>query len=227
MMKVDGVLVAGHVPIHLLIHQAERERLVTDERLIVAFGVSDGGLAVAAIGERAPQLVEVPILVAAVFEQLDPIVRDAHRETMGESDTAFRNRPAEARHAGHVLGDDDGTRLDFPDELRGKLQIENRVIVRVIAEVIGITAEVLVAVRVIEHRGDTIEAEPVEVELLQPIADVGKQELADLRVAVIEALGIPPRMVAAFPLVEILVARAVEVVEPLGDVLDGVGVHQV
>ena len=35
------------------------------------------------------------------------------------SHSAFLARPAEARHAGHVFGDDDGARLDFIDESGG------------------------------------------------------------------------------------------------------------
>jgi hypothetical protein len=80
---------------------------------------------------------------------------------------------------------------------------------------------------VIEHRGDAIEAEAVETELLQPVADVGEQELADLRPAVVEALRVPQRMIAAVAGVEILVAGAIEVVESLGDVFHRVGVHDV
>ena len=220
-------IVLGHVPVHLLVHQPERERLVADQRLVVAFGVGDGGLAVAAVGEHAPEFVEIPVLVAAVLEQLDPVVRDAHGEAVGEADAAVFDRPAEARHAGHVLGDGDGAGFHVLDELGGELQIEDRVLVGVGAEVIVITAERLVAARVIEHRGDAIEAEAVEAELLQPVADVGEQELADLRAAVVEAFRIPRRVLAARAAVEILVAGAVEVVEALGEVLHGVRVDDV
>ena len=162
-----------------------------------------------------------------MFEQLDPVVGDAHGEAVGEADAALADGPAEARHAGHVLGDGDGAGFELVDELRGELQIENRVLVGVAAEVVVVTAEGLVAARVIEHRGHAVETEAVEAELLEPVADVGQQELADFRPAVVEALGVPRRMVAAFALVEILVAGAVEVVEALGEVFDGVGMDDV
>ena len=76
-------------------------------------------------------------------------------------------------------------------------------------------------------RGDAVEAEAVEAELLEPVADVGEQEAADLVAAVVEALRVPRRVLAALAGVEVLVAGAVEVVEALGEVLDGVGVDDV
>ena len=64
---VDDQVVAGlvHVPVHVLVHQPEGERLVADQRLVVALGVADVLFAVAAVEQRVKQLAEVPLLVAS------------------------------------------------------------------------------------------------------------------------------------------------------------------
>ena len=67
----------------------------------------------------------------------------------------------------------------------------------------------------------------IEAELLQPIADVGEQELAHLRFTIVEAFRIPQRMIPARSGMEVLVAGAVEVTESLGRVLHRVGVDHI
>ncbi len=46
--RVDRLV---HVPVHFLIHQAKRDSLVADQRLVVAFGIADVLFLVAAIEE--------------------------------------------------------------------------------------------------------------------------------------------------------------------------------
>ena len=224
----DRVLVlGGHVPIHLFVHEPEGEGLIADECLVVAFRVGDGGLAVAAVGEDAPEFVEVPVLVALVLEELDPMIRDAHGEAVGETNAALRVRAAQAGHAGHVLGDDDRAGLDFRNELVGEFQVKDGVLVRIGAEVIVVGAEGAIAVGVVEHRGDAIEAEAVEAIFLQPEANIREQELPYLRARVVKAFRVPLRMVAFSARVEVLVAGAIEVVEPLRHIFHSVGVNDV
>ncbi len=152
-----------------------------------------------AVGDDSPEFVEIPVLVALVLEELDPMVGDAHGQAVGETDSAFGIRPAEAGHAGHVLGDDDGSRFDFRDEFVGEFQIEDGFFVGIVAEVVVVCSEGAVAVGVVEHGGDAIEAEAVEAEFLQPVADVGEEELFYLRAAVVEDFGVPLRVIAFFP----------------------------
>ena len=75
----------GHVPIHFLIHQPECERLITDKRLVMALCVGDGCFTITTVRENSPQLTDVPVLVTAVLEQLDPVVRNAHGEAEGKA----------------------------------------------------------------------------------------------------------------------------------------------
>ena len=43
----------------------------------------------------------------------------------------------------------------------------------------------------VEHRGDAVDAQPVDVELLQPVQGVGDQEVAHLRAPEVEDVGAP------------------------------------
>ena len=51
---VDDQVLAGlvHVPVHFLVHEPEREGLVADQGLVVAFGIADVLFAAPAIHQR-------------------------------------------------------------------------------------------------------------------------------------------------------------------------------
>ena len=63
---------------------------------------------------------------------------------------------------------------------------------------------------VIQHRGDTIKAEAVEVENLHPVFQVGQQKVDHFVFAVVEKLGSPCAVVALFARMEELVGRTVK-----------------
>ena len=65
----------------------------------------------------------------------------------------------------------------------------------------------------IEHRGDGIDPQPVDVELLHPVKRVGEQEVTDLAPAVIEDQRIPIHVLALARIGMLVEVRAVEVDE--------------
>ena len=110
----------------------------------------------------------------------------------------------------------------------GQRQIGQRVLVDVAAEIVIIAGERLSqSMMQIHHAGHTVEAEAVDPVFVQIKAAVGEQEVQHLRLRVVEAQRIPAGMLAPAPLVEIGVAGAVELRQPLDLVLHRVGVHQV
>ena len=61
------------------------------------------------------------------------------------------------------------------DELIGKGEVADGVVVFVAVEIVGVAAESLAqSMTVVEHRRDAVEAEPVEVEFFNPVFAVGK-----------------------------------------------------
>ena len=80
---------------------------------------------------------------------------------------------------------------------------------------------------VVEHAGDAIEAEAVEVEFVDPVAGVGEEKVEDFWFAVVEAAGVPGGVVAAVAGVKVLVGGAVEAGEAFVFVFDGVGMNEV
>ena len=116
---VDDHGLAGlvHVPVHFLVHQPERDRLVADQRLVVALGIADVLFAESAIHQRVINLAQVPVFVGFFFEQLDPVIGHAHRQAIIETEPAFVDRPRHADHAADIFGDGDRVGLDVVDEL--------------------------------------------------------------------------------------------------------------
>lgn len=101
---------------HLPIHQPERQRLISHERLIVTLRVRDALLSVPPVDQSVNNVSDVPLRVGlGLFEQLDPHVGDSHREAVVEADASFGDRNAEGGHAGDVLGNADSGRVEGVD----------------------------------------------------------------------------------------------------------------
>ena len=221
-----GVADPVHVGIHAGAGQAEHHGLVAYQSLVVTLHIGHGGRH--ADRELAPDGIKVPGLVLLFLDEADPHVRKPHGQAIVKADAAALDGDAHAGHAGHVLGDGDGAGPDLADQGVGQLQIGNGLGVGVHGEVhpeIGKGGAQ--AVIVVEHAGDAVKTEAVEVILLQPELQVREQEMEHLGLSVIEALGPPGGVFALRPGVEELILRAVKHVDALDGVLDGVRVYQI
>ena len=149
-------------------------------------------------------------------------------QTEVETDTAVLDGQRHTGHAGHILSDGDRVGVDLADQFVGQLQIGDGFGVGIVGEVLGIVIEVgAQAVIVVQHGGDTVEAEAVEVVLSHPELQVGQQEVQNTGLAVVEALGTPGGMFTLVTVVEELPGGAVEHVDALSGILDSVGVDQI
>ena len=170
----------------------------------------------------------MPFLVFLLLDHLDPVVGDSHGEAIVEAESAVFEFHGEAGHAAHLLGDGDGFGVDFVDEDVGQGEIDDGVGVLAAVVIVGVAAERLAeAVVVIEHRGDAVEAEAVELVFLKPELAVGEEEMEHRVLAVVEEEGIPGGMFAAVVAVEVEVVAAVDAAEALDFVFHGVGMHEV
>ena len=214
---MEGNAPAGNVvlvallemPVHIGIYQAEDDGLVAHEGLVVALAVGDGFLVRAAVLHLPEDAAHVDILIAHLLDGLDPVVGDVHGHPVVEAIAAVLKACSKAWHSRHLLGDGDGAGVHFVDELVGEREIADGVVVLVAVEIVAVARKRLTkTVGIVEHGGDTIEAEAVEMELLQPVFAVGEQEMDDVILAVVEAEGVPGRMLVAVAGIEILVGVA-------------------
>ena len=79
----------------------------------------------------------------------------------------------------------------------------------------------------VEHGGDPVKAEAVQMVFAEPVFQVGEQEVEHLMLAVVEELGAPGRVIASGTVVKELPHGAVKEVDALGHIAHGVGVDQV
>ena len=86
--------------------------------------------------------------------------------------------------------------------------LQERDRLEVLAAAVDVRDPLAVVARVVqvEHRGDGVDPQAVDVELLEPVQRVGDQEVADLVPAEVEDEGAPVRVLAA-PRVAVLVER--------------------
>ena len=213
--------------IHLLVHQPEGDGLVADERLVVRLGVGHGLDFGQAVGHHRPHLPDVPLLVGHLLQLLDPEVGDGHAQAVVESDAAVGDRDAHPRHAAHVLGDGHGRRPEIVREAVGQGEVGESVPVDPLVEETVARIERDVAVVAVDHRRHAVEAVAVEMELVEPVFDVRQQEVLHLLLAVVEEFRIPVLLVARVARRRVEMVGAVEGVDPLVEVLDVVGVHEV
>ena len=226
---VDGGIVAVlvHVGVHIGTGQTEDHGLVTHQSLVVGFHIGNGFLTGAAQAHIAPHLVDIPELILAL-DCFDPHIRQTHAQTVVKADTAIRNGQSHAGHTGHILGDGNGVGVHLTDQLVGQLQVGDCFRVGVVGEVLVVGVEVGTQTMVmVEHGGDTVETEAVEVVLGHPELQIAEQEVQNAGLAIVEALGAPGGVLALVAVMEELPGGAVEHIDALGSVLDSVGMDYV
>ena len=210
------------MPVHVGIDESEDDGLVAHQCLVVALAVGNGllvGTTVLHLPENARWL---PVLVALLLDGLNPIVGDVHGHAVVEAVAAVLKLGSQSRHSRNFLGNGDGILVHLVDEQVGQRQVADGVVVLMTVEIVSIVAECLSqTVTVVEHRGHTVEAEAVEVELLQPVLAVGEQEVDDVVLAIVEAERIPCGMLVAVAGIEELIGISTEITKTLHLVLHG------
>ena len=218
----------AEMPVHIGIDEAEDDRLVAHERLVVALAIGNGALPLPTVRELPINARGMPILVFFLLDELDPVVGDVHREAVVKPIAARRKRRREPGHAADILGDGDGVRVHLVDELVRERQIADGVIVLMPVEIIAVAIEVLAEpVAIIQHRRHTVKAEAVKMVFFQPVFAVREQEMDDIVLAVIKAEAVPCRMVVPIAGIKILVGIACKVPEPFRLIARRVTVHEI
>ena len=111
---------------------------------------------------------------------------------------------------GRLLGDRHDAGDPLVDGRVHLLQERDRLEVLAAAVLVRQPLAVLARVVEVEHRGDGVDPQPVDVELLEPVQRVGDQEVAHLAAAEVEDEGAPVRLLAAARVGVLVQRRAVE-----------------
>ena len=216
------------MPVHVGIDKAEDDGLVTHESLVVRLSIGDGLLIGTAVGHLPEDVTWIPLLVALFLDHLNPVVRQTHSKAVVEAHAAVFKLGCETRHARHLLSNGDGILVHLVDNFVGKGEIAEGVVVLTAVEIVAIAAEVNTqAVVVIEHGGDAVEAEAVEMEFVEPVLTVGQEEVYHLVLAIVEAEAVPLVVLTTVTRVEVLVRIATQVAESLDLILHSMRVNKV
>ena len=130
----------------------------------------------------------------------------AHVPLEAEAETALVGRSGNAGKSGRFLGDRDRARKAAVDELVGAAQEGDRF--AVFPAAVGVRQPFALAAGIVEveHRGDRVDAQPVDVEAVDPVERVAIEEVGDLEAAEIVDRGVPVRL-EALARVGVLVER--------------------
>ncbi len=162
--------VAGHLVRQraLAVHD-----LVMAQRQHVVLGVG--------IDEGEGQLAVVVGAVDGIpLEVTQRVVHPPHVPLEAETEPAARGRPRHTRPRRGLLGDRHDAGHPLVDGGVELLEELHRFQVLVAAVLVGLPLARVAGVVEVEHRGDAVDAQPVGVELLEPVERVGEQEVADL-----------------------------------------------
>ena len=114
------------------------------------------------------------------------------------------------------------------DDLVSKPQIGHGIFIYISAEVVVVrTYARTKAVISVDHARHTVEAVPIELEGIEPIATVGEKKMEGLDLTVIEESGIPRWVFTPSPLMEIKGIGPVKPTQSLQLILNGMGVNEI
>ena len=114
------------------------------------------------------------------------------------------------------------------DELIGQGQIRQSIFVDSRVEIIIVAGEGFSEAMVeVEHGSNAIEAEAIELIVLNPIVAVGKQKVQHGRLGVVKTTAVPCGMLTTGSFVKILVERAIKTGNAIALVLHAVGVDEI
>ena len=218
-----------HIRVHLRPHQAESQRLIPHQSLVVTLRIGNLRHGSQTVVHRGPKLGHHPILVLALLEQLDPIVRNAHRQTIIETDAARSRRSRHPRHPAHLLGNAQmHTRPHRCYQIISQRQIYQRIAVNLIPKVILVGTEIVhITPMEINHGRHPVETETVKMEFLHPVTQVRQQETPHLVTREIEHPRPPVRMGPRLAPVAIQIIAPVQAVQALVLVLHKMRMHHV
>ena len=177
---------AHHTIIHQAIQQTECYGLVTYQRLVVRLGIGHRLNRRQAIGHNAPHLPDVPILVGRILKHTNPEVGNSHTQAVVESHAAILYGTAHTRHTAHILGNSHRLRTEVVRQAVCKCKVCHGVEVNTLVEEFFTRIEVYISAMIVQHRGHTIEAEAVEVILIEPIFHIRQEEVLHTTLAVVE-----------------------------------------
>ena len=92
-------ILLGEVPVHISVDETEDDGFIAYKRLIVRFAIRDGLLVRTAVLDLPEDTANIDILIAYLFNSLNPIVRDVHRHTVVEAITTILKLRCETGHA--------------------------------------------------------------------------------------------------------------------------------
>ena len=216
-------IVLAHVPVHHVVDEAEDDGLVAHQCLVVTLGIVDGLLVGPPVGQFPEDGRRFPVLVLLLLDGLDPEVGDTHGHAVVKADAPVLELGRQTWHAAHLFGDGDGVGIDLVDKLVGQGEVDDGVVVLPAVVVVVVGAEGLSQpVVVVEHRGDAVEPESIEVKFVEPVLAVGEQEVNHGVLAIVETERVPGWVFPSVVAIEILVVGSVESSQPLHLVFDGV-----
>ncbi len=143
------------------------------------------------------QVVLVPLAVDRLLAEVPQgVVHPAHVPLVVEAQAAARRRPAHLGERGALLGDHRDAGIVVVDQVVHPPQEIDRLQVLAAAVAVGNPLALPAGIVEVEHRGDRVDPQAVEVVAVEPGQGVGDQEAAHLVAAVVEDQRAPVHVAA-------------------------------
>ena len=199
-----------HLVVHGGIHEPEDDGFISHQGLIMALGVGDGAFMGPAVGQGFPYPLHMPFFIPLFLDGFYPEIRNSHGQTVVEPCTALAVGHGDTGQAAHVFGDGDGFGMNSMNQIVGQNQVVQGIFFDVRPEVFFIVIEGSPqAVVLVEHGGDSVEPEAVNIVFGKPVGAGREEKMDHLILAVVETAGIPRRVVPPVSGVKVEIFAAV------------------
>ena len=216
------------MPVHVCINEAENDGFVANQCLIMTLAIRDSLLIWTAILDLPEDRADVNVLVAYLLNGFNPVIRNIHGHAVIKAVAAILKLGSQTWHTTHFLCNGDSLRINLVNQTVSEREIADGIVVLVTVEVVTIASESLAqAVRVVEHRGHTVEAESVKLELFQPVFAVREQEVQHIILSIVETQRIPCGMLMTITCIKELVGVTGKIAQALHFVLYRVRVYNI
>ena len=140
---VDNIIFVSllHVPVHIGINQAEDNRLVSYQCLVMTFCIRNGLFILATVGYFPEHTGRFPVFIDLFFDCLDPVVRNIHGHTIIEAVTAIFYFGSQSRHTGNFFGNGYRLRIYLMNHFISQCQVTNCIIILMTVEIISVVTE--------------------------------------------------------------------------------------
>ena len=164
-----------HMPIHICINQAENNRFISYQCLIMTFSVRNCFFVLPTVSYFPKHAGWFPIFIYLFLDSLNPIIGNIHSHAIIKAITTILYLSSQARHTRNLFCNGNSLRIYFMNQFVCQCQIADGIIILMSIKVVAVIAKCFSqSVAIIKHGCHPVKTEAIKMIFFQPIFTIGK-----------------------------------------------------